>query len=132
MKKLILLFAVTTLVIIGCTERDYGCETDYLINNQTKSELTIEIASKNKQFIIRPGEKQVIYYTSGLCGKNTKPDGFSEGVVMKFRLKINKKFVPEEMLERQYWDFVSELYLATYTLTVTDELLQSLENESGK
>ncbi len=134
MKKPILFFTVATVVITtGC---EYSCLTDFIIINQTTS--TIDVNGKYEQIKIAPNDNEVIYHWGDLCGdRGTLSDRYSEypdtRIVYDWVLVINGESIPEEIWTRKYWNFSSVVVRkATYTLTVTDELIETLLSENNQ
>ena len=137
MKKIFCLFftfAVLVLMMTSCglVIRDYTCETLFIIVNRTDSEIRLlrGVEGSEKVTIIAPGEEIIADEKNGMCGKNTirppRPDDAQLLDDMVFKLKVDGKIVLWEIWRTKYWDFASEVYHATYTLNVTDELIESI------
>lgn len=133
---------------------DYGYEWEFVVVNETES-TRIDITQDYPYgpfphiFALAPGENDLVWEKYSLGGKADKPmqdeyeneawrlsvGGFwpvdSEDESYPFTMTIDGKEVSSEIWLRKYWSFESTFYTATYTLTVTDELLAELA-EAGE
>lgn len=118
-----------TLAMTGCSEHDYGYTVDYNVVNRT--EFDIVIYNGKSKLTIQSGEAQTVHQTSGLCEKDAIiTDNFGDLLYLSgYSMNLDGEMISSEIFERKYLVFESEVYHATYTLTVTEELLQSLESD---
>ena len=140
MKKLIYTFGILALLAgAGCAKVDYSCYWHFKIANQTESNIVV-VSSFSFDETIKPGETFEISRIMAHCDKNTRPgDIFTEDEVMQIshfsdqtiKIKLNKHLLSDTLWTRKYWDFAEKEYQATYTLTITDELLENLFTESN-
>ena len=136
MKKiLVCLVMVTTLLMSGCglVIHDYGCTETLNIVNHTDSEVSLirgMIEGSQTVTTIAPGKDALADEKTGMCVKNTIPAPHSEEYMLfdieYTKLKVNGKIVSWEIWLAKYWDFTGEVYHATYTLNITDELIESI------
>ncbi len=132
MKKLLLPCLPFVAALTGC---DYSCFTDFVVINQTAS--IIEVNGEYGQIKIYPNEEGLVYMESDLCGdRSTLSDRYAEypdwKIVNGFNMTINGENVSEEIWTRKYWEFSSIIVRkAKYTLTFTEELLETLSFENN-
>lgn len=135
MKKILFFFAAATLALTtGCDGDvivDYGCELIFEVENKTEFDIVFMLYEK-EEAVIKSGKKEVIRSDFGLCGKNTIiTDQFVPGELMfgsVCKLLLDGEPLPDAIWKRDYWIFsAKEYYDASYTLTVTNELIESLE-----
>ncbi len=124
MKKLLtLLFALTTTVLISC---DPSTDIYYEVKNSTGLDMTVAIGA-NSPITIKIGEKEVAYHDNILGQWKNEPFKGPHINPYTLEVKINEKLVSNDFWLREYWNFTKAAELnATYTLTITDELLNSL------
>jgi hypothetical protein len=139
MKKPPLLICLSALIcVLGVACGDGGEPNTYvtecyLINNQTESDIVIERHTGEVTTII-PGEirevqKFDMVYEPGIAYSR------SMYTVDRAVMKIGEEVVPDSVWLFEYWDCVREdgeddyHYSLTYTLTVTDELLETIQKE---
>ena len=133
MKKIFYLFftfVALTLIMAGCSY-DKTCVTILNIVNHTDAEIIlIRGFEGTSETVIMPEEEIVASKIPSMCGKNTIPGppigGEALFNVQYTKLKVDGKIVSQEIWFAKYWDFTSEVYLATYTLNITDELIESV------
>ncbi len=144
MKKLIAFFAIAAVAVMaGCRGmEDKECQWDFLIQNQTGSNVTIIWNGVARPPIIS-GEEQVISYTIGSCPVNRDPprDLFQEDEIMHniyyrpdvvIQIQADEELMPEIIFRRKYWSFTTtSSSTATYTLVLTDELIETLLSENN-
>lgn len=133
MKKLIL-FIMMTFSMIGCDRNkhmliDYSCVWDYTIINETEFDMAYIYGAV--ETVIKSGAKEKIFQHDTECGKNDKPtDLHAIGNLMfnsAHKLMFDGELMPEIIWKRDFWSFSTEVHHASYTLTVTNELIESLE-----
>lgn len=127
MKKLLFCFTMLAATITGCSY-DYRFAVSYNIINDTDAKIVLV---KGTSETIMPGEEVTIHEGGGMCSKNYEPtQDYPEDHLLlnnvELKLKVNGQTVSREIWMVKYWDFASEIYHATYTLTVTDELIKSI------
>ncbi len=141
MKKLLLFFTVATVAAMtGChVYTNFVVGWDFSIINQTDYEICFVADGIVKDYVY-PGEKFLFADTEG--GKyNCIPLGelFHESEIMRLdyngrstatlQIKVGEELMPDIIFQRKYWDFVSNSNTwASYTLTVTDELIETINN----
>jgi hypothetical protein len=143
MKKLLLIgiLALCGLMTTGCggydaATIDYGCAWIYEIVNETESDIVYTCGKE--VIVIKSGERERIFSYHSMCGKNTivrdihAPEELvSERKTVlygKTLLLLDGEPLPDAIWRRSLWSFSNGIvYLATYTLTITNELIESLE-----
>ncbi len=136
MKKLLLFCVATAAVVMtGC---EGTCHIYYEINNETNSEIVVQIkeTGENSQIIIMPDSKQLIDSTGGLCDYGGLPEdgdyGWKGLVISDATMVIGETNIPDKIWMREHWDFSKTAkYEGTYTLTVTDELIETLLSQQN-
>ncbi len=135
MKKLILLFTMATaLAMTGCglVSRHYPGKETFNIVNQTDFEMILirgfGDVEGTSDLTISQGEEIIALERGARCEKNQPPDDYPENYQLPSfgirRLKLDGKIVHPDIWLRKYWDVVREVYHSTYTLTITDELIE--------
>ncbi len=134
MKKL-LFFAALGLALAGCKIVDYSCSRYFNVANQTGYAITVIIKTGAVESV-PTGSERTIYKSYGHCDKNTIPDDpfpdeeimhITDSSDMTVQIQVNGRVVSEEIFKRKYWNFSNEAYRATYTLLITNELIESLK-----
>lgn len=136
MKKLILFFVLAAVAVMtGCQGKalwDYECRWYFEIENRTKSNVTF--STDVLTIVIPPGETKEIYYAKGEVADNSVDlfDFFSPQLDYQmfgspFHLKVGDEFMPETIWIRRFWYFTSEPLRGTYTLLLTHEFIELLE-----
>lgn len=141
MKKL-LCFALFAFALTECKESpknvDCGFYICFNIKNDTESDLIVETSSQRitqQPLTIKPSKEETIHYLSGLCGEGYIPEDkysdYSERdeMALDVEISVNGELMPSIIWRRGYWVFANEEYVATYTLTLTDELIKSIKSE---
>ncbi len=118
----------------GCGRNivDYICSYSFEVVNESDSEV-IAITVGNG-VVIWPGRSQQIESFGFLCGLHTilKDDIHygNNGLILNpqdHRIIVDEVFMPETIWKREYWEFDnSEERRATYTLTITNELIETI------
>lgn len=123
MKNLFLFFtAVMISMMIGC---DPSCSMDFVIINETESDIVIEMRQGSKQVTIEPGQEQIIDRQSGTC-VIYKEDAT---MIHYADMQIEGMIMPKTIWISRYWDCVVDNPLTTYTLTITDKLIETILSE---
>jgi hypothetical protein len=142
MKNLFLLFVWATLffALTGCAKVDNECSWSFKILNQTS--LNITIAGSATTESIAPGGEGVISQLHAMCGENVSDPGdrFQENDIMditnnpniSIQVKAGKELMPNEIFRRNHWAYThTSKGNATYTLTLTEELIETLLPENA-
>jgi hypothetical protein len=133
MKKPLLFFAMAALALMsGCGIADYGCNTYFKVINQTGNDIIVEVGRIDVVYettSIGLGKGQTIYDFETLCGKNhVVADLYSEEEqIENLFMKINGNNVSDAIWKRKYWNFASKPYETTFTLTLTNALLEEMQ-----
>ncbi len=111
----------------GCKDKTRCVTTDYTIINRIESDIVVGLKFGDRRTItIEPGETRM-FYTGVQC--------YEEGVaysmtpeILDAEMRIDGEVVPRKIWWGQYWDVesVGNDHVA-YTLTVTDELLETID-----
>ena len=136
MKKYILLAIVALGVGGGCQNAKDGLMvTDYKVINLTESEIIIELGITDRQTqIIHTGDIQTIYSNSRQYN-GVRPESAMSIMILEHlnpEMSIVGNVVPNLIWHIDNWKYEGsdvsnpKYYNATYTLIVTDELLQKL------
>ncbi len=148
MKKLVLLFVVIA-VCYGCDKKEYAVECDafyvweFVVENKTNDkEIKIDtdypLGPYANHYVLTPNKGDVIMDIGTLGGcdaKGVMPDIIKDvvetfhigyGEEYPFFMIIDGESVSQDIWLPKYWSFEAGLYDSTYTLTVTDELLEQL------
>lgn len=132
MKKLLLIFAMAVVVLaIGCKDKEEICTTSvYTIVNQIESDIVVELMFGDKQqTTIGSGNTRQIYHAKRCHPTNVMPEMPVE--VLNAEMSINGETVPSNIWRHEHWNTDSDKKNhTTYSLTVTDELLQRVRTES--
>ncbi len=132
--KRIILFLPLSAFAITLTGCDPIGSYYWNIKNDTDSDLVVGIEGEvpgapEKQFVIESGEIEMVY-SDAIMGTRGE-DRFEAGQIMCYSaVKINGRPVLNEIWRRSNWEFTrNEGFSSTYTLTVTEELLERLVNK---
>jgi hypothetical protein len=129
MKKLFLFFVFTAVAVTGC---EGTCTIEFVIINQADSDIIVAMGLTGEQIIIESGKKQIVDWQSVLCAPEGMRGPFSDdgSRLLYADMYVDETIVPETIWTIKYWDPVlHDRFALTYTLTVTDELLESLLSE---
>jgi hypothetical protein len=102
--------------------------------------LNITIARSATTESIAPGGEGVIYQLYARCGENVSDPGdrFQENDIMditnnpniSIQVKVGDELMPDEIFRRKHWVYIhTSKGNATYTLTLTNELIETLLSE---
>jgi hypothetical protein len=144
MKKLLLIGIVVLcgLMLNACRNVDYGFEYDFYIANNTDTDVSVTVVKNTgKEYVISPNDELRISSRGGECGKRKTalddqyPD--EEMIIQPLyhtsftiQIKVGDEIIPDIIMKRKYWNFTTQgNYDATYTLTITDELVEELRNQ---
>jgi hypothetical protein len=140
MKKSIIKFMFFALIVsalVGCWESEEDCDHAiyFYLKNGTASDIATECTryeSDSNSMIITSGETVEIghVYHLGGCGDNVREDNTPPDMFINsqgFSIRINERPMSEFIWKRKYWDFVGGVRSLTYTLTITDDLLNDPE-----
>lgn len=129
MKKCLFLVCLFALAITGCSYH-YGFTETLDIINLTDTDITlIRGIGPTSETEIMQGEKINARESHGRClEKNCMPDDYptEHQLLYNMNLKVNGKIVSRKIWERRYWGRSSEVYHATYILTITNELIEEI------
>jgi hypothetical protein len=135
MKRTLIFFALAAVAVATACKRnapadiDYGCVWEYEIANETEFEVTYIYGGS--ETVIESNAKGIIFRRDTECGKNDKPTDMyiADGLMFNsaHRLILNGEFIPNTIWKRDLWSFAAEVHHATYSLTITDELIENLE-----
>jgi hypothetical protein len=143
MKKLLLLLALAAVSMTRCTEGlvDYDCTVVCEIENRTESEViyTVERPA-HKSTTIFPHQTLQIFKGSGLCTKSEgeKLADYYEKLYYPFELMFDPASnfltssdqpVPDTIWRSEFWDFTTIPFKIKFTLTLTNELIETLLSE---
>ncbi len=128
MKKLIVFFtvAVAATMLTGCEP----FSTYYFkIKNDTAYDIIVEVDGRNP-IIINPNDSKTV---CELSGAGIPGDPYSlEDNMADYDVKINNILMSKSIWQRKYWEHQSNSkYHITYTLVVTEELLETLSSENN-
>ncbi len=141
MKKLIPFFTIMAIAMMtGCANVDYGCTWDFKVVNNADLNVVVLWNGAIIKEAISPGDELIISSINTECGKQDGDLGdlrpqeeeimnissYSEPTIL---VKIGDEVLPEAVMKRKYWEYSSEKYHGTYTLTLTDELIETIKNE---
>lgn len=128
MKKLVLLFAVVAgALMTGC---DGFCTNDFVIINQTESEIIVDMSwYNNKAITINKGNEQAVHHEGHMCSPRGGAGKYNDDVKMIYaNMQVGKTIIPDIIWTARYWNYESSgKFHSTYTLVVTEELLESLK-----
>ncbi len=128
MKKSLLLFAVTAIALVGCKKETCGT-TDYIIINRIESDITVELKFGEGDVItIEPGKTSMIHHNEWCRDANVALSMTPE--ILNAEMIINGAVISRYIWWHDYWDVDADIenHYSTYTLTVTDELLETVKN----
>ncbi|MDR2912018.1 MAG: hypothetical protein LBV38_01770 [Alistipes sp.] len=143
MKKTRFFFMVAVCVMVSeCrAEVDYGCTWEFRVVNNTEKSVTIERNWGVEQNLsIMPSGGLTIFSSNTECSKQ---DGDladlypHEGMILplfpsstaSFQIKVGDELLPEVVMKRKFWEYISEKYYGVYTLILSDELIETINNE---
>lgn len=147
--KRILLLLLSTALFVGCTRitswSDCGYSLDFMVVNETEAMIVIDNEgtywpSYGESISIAAGKDDIIgeEVQLGSCDNKTLlPDELDDDYRISqsdyygwegdpFTMTIDGREVSDEIWLRKHWSFESDFYNRTYTLHVTDELLEQL------
>jgi hypothetical protein len=142
MKRVFFYLAVAAAVFTtGCDALKEGVViTEKKIVNMIESDIVVEYGVGERQtHTIKPGETRTIY-THTFHHKGQRPEASTSWKVLDVEnpvMKIDGEIVPEQIWIRDYWDYAGsdvldpDYFKATYTLVVTDELLQTVKEDAA-
>lgn len=128
MKKQLIFFALTFVLTACMPGADHHCAIDYEILNQTETEIAVRIGAILTN--IKPGEKQTVYETGGLCGKEGSwGESYTEEEQIDYvNVYIDGKAMPDAIWKRKYWEFTYDSrHKDVYTLTYSKELIDAVK-----
>lgn len=128
-------------VMTGCSgKEDAWCSWDFKIANNTELNVAAMSNGAIMKEVIAPNNELTISSSGTLCSKQDSSlsdyypdeeelmDVFSL-VTPTIRIKVGDELLPETAMKRKYWKYTSEKYHGTYTLTLTDELIETIKSE---
>jgi hypothetical protein len=122
-------FALTT----GC-KKDICVTSDYTIINRIESDIVIELKFGDRQvMIIHPGDTQLFY--QGVWCRDPKFEPAMASEILNAEMRIDGEVIPRNIWWREHWNIDADVEgdnYSTYTLTVTDELLEAIKNQSTR
>lgn len=131
MKKSILfiLFFAFALVLIGCKDKAHCVTNNYTITNKIESDIVVELTFGNREVKTIKSNDTQMFYTDIRC--------YEEGVaysmvpeILNAEMRINGEIIPKYIWWIDYWNVDSDIENhLTYTLIVTDELLETLTSD---
>lgn len=122
MGKAFLLSVLFTVALASC---DPGCRWNYTIKNNSSSTINVEITEGPKNFTIAPNTEQSVESVFRNCNGKWPGDRFNgeEFTVMIGVITIDGNTMPDIIWKSRYWTYRSEEHGGTYTLVVTDQLI---------
>jgi hypothetical protein len=134
-----------TLIVAGvvlaalCTGCDAFYYYEFQLTNLTGETIRAEIVdvpgtySKDSVYTIMPRQTAVIYRNGGVCQPNYVPEDryatYPDPVLppqIKATLYIGDTVLPDSLRHHKHWDFRAKKLLGVYTLTITEELIETL------
>jgi hypothetical protein len=115
-----------SFVLFGC---DGYCHIDLIIMNQTDSNIIVELNANNKQLTIKPSEKQTVDRQGGTCSRGGSLSYKDNVPMTNAVMKINGETIPEAIWTNKFWELNIHNSISTYTLIVTNELIEIMKNE---
>ncbi len=145
MKKLLLLFTMAAVAVMtGCVtygDHYYASLWRFHLNNQTDYEICF-VADGDFKDCTYPGMNLRFALIEGDKVLDCVPLGdlFHEDEIMRpnynwgptniLQIQIDGELMPDIIFQRKYWTFVSHgSHWASYTLTVTEELIETIKNQ---
>ena len=136
MKKLLLFYIVAAAALAGCNTGNelVRVTTDYKIINQIESDIVVELHS-GKIMTINPGDTKVIY--NEIYSYNPKTSGPIKALevvqeLLQAEMRIGGEAVPAPIWWSRYWiGEAHQDHFYTYTLTVTNELIETLLSQQN-
>ncbi len=136
MKKNLIIGFFICILLTSC---DYFESCDFVIINKTTDTIEVKtikgyydngIDFNDSIHMIVPGEKLVFYQDLGICSRNYYPPDYYESndtipPVTRFDIFISDKLCDTLRL-RKFWNHSSRKQVGTYTLTITQELIDGL------
>ncbi len=128
------IIGVTFCILL--TACDYFCNNDFVVINNTPDDIVIEtiissydngINFNDSIYTIKPGKKITFSQDLGLCGKDSYPPDFYKSndtipQATKFDIYISDNLYDTLRL-RKFWSHSVSEQIGTYTLTITQELI---------
>jgi hypothetical protein len=134
-KPLIFFILAASAALSGC---DALWHIDWVVENRTESEIVITTKrmGESNSIVIAPDDKQLIYFEEDLGDPGGLPDddgyGYQGPVLTDAKIMIDNNEVPDEIWLRKYWIFTkNSKYNGTYTLTITDELIETIQSDNS-
>jgi hypothetical protein len=116
--------------VVRCKPAKEVCEVyDYTIINRIESDIVVELKFGDRQITtIKSGETQMLY-SEVRCYKPGGPVPDMPAELMNAEMRIDGEVIPRYIWWREYWivDTSIENHFP-YTLTVTEELLDTIKN----
>jgi hypothetical protein len=129
MKKLLLFFAVAAATMMSC---DPSTSIYYEIKNSTRTDLIVKIGDRPPT-TIPAGEKEMVYSFNETGVWPDEPfKGDYNRPYSSLEVTINGILTSKDFWLREYWDFTKTgKYHDTYTLIITDELIETLSEDNS-
>lgn len=143
MKKTVILLTIAMLPLLhSCKDKppiegEHECRISYQVDNLTGKNITLSYNDgAEKEVSVAPGEKKEFFEYRGECGKNYMvPEGFF-GMITDLSTEVyaDGRQVDESITsDKKYWTFSApEYYVATFLLTLTDAMLESIGYADGE
>lgn len=134
MKKMLLLLWIP-FIVSSCSLCDAWCEQDYVIENNTRSDIFIEFENARENIVVKAGETKTVAESGGHCSckqKSPLPDLYpDENMIMtpffsNFEVRVGDDVLSHDIWRRKYCTYTSTTSKRTYLLVVTDELLEEI------
>lgn len=130
-KTLLLSFLLIAATITGC---EIHCIWYYNVFNKSSSTINVKISEGNKNttitnYTITPDTELPVNKDSSDCGGKWPGDRFPNDeftVMMRGAITIDGNKISDNIWKRKYWTFRSQEHGGTYTLVITDELIEDL------
>jgi hypothetical protein len=130
----------SALAFAGCEKQidaDGSVAWEWKITNDTDAEIVVEVSSTNNgvrgPVAIPVGETKSILFLSFLTDPEPKPAGdyYANNSLPEIYMttKIDGRFMSDEIWDREHWTFSSDVGLGTYTMTLTDELIEEFKEK---
>jgi hypothetical protein len=129
MKRHFFLLCVAALPLTGC-EKEICGTNDYIIVNRIESDVVVELGFGDRPVMtIRPEDTQMLHHEEWCRDAGVEISTVPE--VFQAEMRIDGEVVPQYIWWSEYWDVIDvdiENHYRTYTLTVSDELLETINN----
>jgi hypothetical protein len=126
MKRWFPLLFLSTIFLTGC-DPDYNIY--YKVVNHTDSEIII-LGGFPENITINPGKEKVVFTGGGLNSDDYVPqDDYDSDEPLRIRdldIIVDGKYLSDRFMTRKYWEFKNKVREATYTLKLTDELIEEI------